>query len=128
MIEAIGARSAYFALLLENSIARRRLIDLARHGEFLTAQVAALPLLLDELIDDRLFEQLPTRAELAAELNAKLSDVEAGDEEHLLAQLRNFQRAALFRVAVADLSGWPAADGGERPAHRDCRADHRADP
>ncbi len=58
VIEAIGARSAYYALLLENSTARRRLIELASHGDFLTAQIAALPLLLDELIDDRLFEQL----------------------------------------------------------------------
>ena len=29
VIEAIGTRSAYFALLLENSTARRRLIELA---------------------------------------------------------------------------------------------------
>ena len=78
VIEAIGARSAYFALLLENSIARRRLIELAGYGDFLTAQIAALPLLLDELIDDRLFEQLPARTELAAELSARLADVEAG--------------------------------------------------
>ncbi len=105
VIEAIGARSAYFALLLEHSTARRRLIELAGHGDFLTAQIAALPLLLDELIDDRLYEQLPARAELAAELHARLADVEPGDEEQLVAQLRNFQRAALFRVAVADLSG-----------------------
>ena len=99
VIEAIGARSAYFALLLENSIARRRLLELAGYGDFLTAQIAALPLLLDELIDDRLFEQLPARTELASELSARLADVEAGDEEQLVAQLRNFQRAALFRVA-----------------------------
>ena len=105
VIEAIGARSAYYALLLENSTARRRLIELSSHGDFLTAQIAALPLLLDELIDERLYEQLPTRAELSSELQARLADVESGDEEQLVAQLRNFQRAALFRVAVADLSG-----------------------
>jgi glutamate-ammonia-ligase adenylyltransferase len=105
VLEAIGARSAYFALLRENSLARRRLVELARHGDFLTAQIAAWPLLLDELIDPRLFEQLPTRAELAAELAARLADVDEGDEEQLVAQLRYFQRAALFRVAVADLSG-----------------------
>ena len=103
VIEAIGTRSAYFALLLENAIARRRLIELAGYGDFLTAQIAALPLLLDELIDERLYERPPTRAELAAELAARLADVDAGDEEQLVAQLRNFQRAALFRVAVADL-------------------------
>ncbi|HVN98604.1 MAG TPA: bifunctional [glutamate--ammonia ligase]-adenylyl-L-tyrosine phosphorylase/[glutamate--ammonia-ligase] adenylyltransferase [Steroidobacteraceae bacterium] len=101
--EAIGTRSAYFALLLESATARRRLVELARHGDFLTAQIAAWPLLLDELIDERLYERLPTRAELAAELDARLAGVEAGDEEQLVAELRSFQRAALFRVAVADL-------------------------
>jgi glutamate-ammonia-ligase adenylyltransferase len=103
VLEAIGTRSTYFALLLEHAIARRRLIELSRHGDFLTAQIAAWPLLLDELIDERLFEQLPGRAELAAELAARLAAVEPGDEEQLVAQLRSFQRAALFRVAVADL-------------------------
>lgn len=105
VFEAIGARSAYFALLLENSVARRRLIELARHGDFLTAQIAALPLLLDELIDDRLFERLPARAELEQELAARLEDADSDDEEELVAQLRNFQRAAQFRIAVADLCG-----------------------
>jgi glutamate-ammonia-ligase adenylyltransferase len=105
IIEAIGARSAYFALLLENATARRRLVELAQHGDFLPAQIAAYPLLLDELIDERLFDQLPTSAELAAELAARLADVEEGDEERLVERLRHFQRAAVFRVAVADLAG-----------------------
>ncbi len=105
VIEAIGARSTYFALLLENSAARRRLVELARHGDFLLAQIAAFPLLLDELLDERLFERLPARAELAQELDARSAEVEEGDEEQLVEQLRRFQRAALFRIAVADLSG-----------------------
>ena len=103
VIEAIGTRSAYFALLLENAIARRRLVELARHGDFLTAQIAAWPLLLDELIDERLYETLPTRSEQATDLRTRLADVAAGDEEQLAAELRNFQHAAVFRVAVADL-------------------------
>jgi glutamate-ammonia-ligase adenylyltransferase len=105
IIEAIGARSTYFALLLENSAARTRLIELTRHGDFLPAQIAAYPLLLDELIDERLLQQLPARAQLAAELQQLLAEVDAGDEERLVQQLRHFQRAALFRIAVADLGG-----------------------
>ena len=49
IIEAIGQRSAYFALLRENGAARARLVELCRHGDFLAAQIAAHPLLLDEL-------------------------------------------------------------------------------
>ena len=105
IVEAIGARSAYFALLLEHHAARRRLVELARHGEFLTAQIAAHPLLLDELLKDRLVDELPTREELQQELAQKLALVEDDDEERLAEQLRHFQRAALFRYAVADLAG-----------------------
>ncbi|MBV8496389.1 MAG: bifunctional [glutamate--ammonia ligase]-adenylyl-L-tyrosine phosphorylase/[glutamate--ammonia-ligase] adenylyltransferase, partial [Gammaproteobacteria bacterium] len=46
IIEATGKRSAYFALLRENSAARGRLVELCRHGDFLAAQIAAHPLLL----------------------------------------------------------------------------------
>ena len=105
IIEAIGARSTYFALLLENAAARTRLVELTRHGDFLPAQIAAYPLLLDELIDERLYQQLPTRVALAAELQQLLAEVDADDEERLVQQLRHFQRAALFRIAVADLGG-----------------------
>jgi glutamate-ammonia-ligase adenylyltransferase len=103
--EAIGPRPAYFALLLEHPAARARLVALASHGEFLIAQLAAYPLLLDELLDAQLLELPPERAELATELAARLAECDAGDEERLVEQLRHFQRTAVFRVAVADLSG-----------------------
>jgi glutamate-ammonia-ligase adenylyltransferase len=106
VIESIGQRSAYFSLLLENVGARRRLVELASHGEFLTQQVATYPVLLDELIDASLYDDaLPGRAALAADLDARMLQLEPGDEEAELDQLRHFQRIALFRVAVADVTG-----------------------
>jgi len=105
VIEAIGPRSAYFSLLLENAGARRRLVELATHGEFLTQQVATYPVLLDELIDASLYDALPDRAALAADLDARMAQLDPGDEEAELDQLRHFQRIALFRVAVADVTG-----------------------
>ena len=105
IIEATGKRSAYFALLRENAAARARLVELVGHGEFLAAQIAAQPLLLDELIDARLLSQLPTRASLAAELTQRLGQLHGEDPEHQVEALRHFQSAALFRVAVADLTG-----------------------
>ncbi|HEX4052436.1 MAG TPA: bifunctional [glutamate--ammonia ligase]-adenylyl-L-tyrosine phosphorylase/[glutamate--ammonia-ligase] adenylyltransferase, partial [Steroidobacteraceae bacterium] len=103
LLEAIGARSAYFALLLHHARPRARLVELASHGEFLAAQIAAHPLLLDELIDEQLLEQTPDRAALAADLAQRLAGTDPADEEQLLERLRQFQRAALFRIAVADL-------------------------
>ncbi|MBV9723554.1 MAG: bifunctional [glutamate--ammonia ligase]-adenylyl-L-tyrosine phosphorylase/[glutamate--ammonia-ligase] adenylyltransferase [Gammaproteobacteria bacterium] len=104
IIEATGKRSAYFSLLRENGAARGRLIELCRHGDFLAAQIAAHPLLLDELIDERLLVQLPTRAGFAADLEARMQQLREDDPEQQVETLRQFQRAALFRVAVADLT------------------------
>ena len=59
VVEAIGQRSTYFALLHENANARARLVDLCSHGDFLTQQIASHPLLLDELIDERLWRSCP---------------------------------------------------------------------
>jgi glutamate-ammonia-ligase adenylyltransferase len=105
IIEAIGQRSAYFALLRENGAARALLVELCRHGDFLTAQIAEHPLLLDELIDERLLSQRPERAALAADLAARLGQLHEEDPEQQVEALRQFQRAALFRIAVADLTG-----------------------
>jgi glutamate-ammonia-ligase adenylyltransferase len=106
IIEATGKRSAYFALLRENAAARARLVELVGHGEFLAAQIAAHPLLLDELIDPRLLSQLPTRAALAADLAERLGQLQAEeDPERQVEALCHFQSAALFRIAVADLTG-----------------------
>jgi glutamate-ammonia-ligase adenylyltransferase len=105
IIEATGKRSAYFALLRENAPARARLVELVGHGEFLAAQIAAQPLLLDELIDARLLSELPTRAALAAELTQRLGQLHGEDPERQVEALRHFQSAAVFRVAVADLTG-----------------------
>jgi glutamate-ammonia-ligase adenylyltransferase len=104
IIEATGKRSAYFSLLRENGAARARLVELCRHGDFLAAQIAAHPLLLDELIDERLLTQLPTRAAFAADLETRMQQLREDDPEQQVETLRQFQRAALFRVAVADLT------------------------
>jgi glutamate-ammonia-ligase adenylyltransferase len=105
ILEAIGQRSAYFALLNENAAARRRLIETCAYGQFLASQLAAHPVLLDELIDERVFEELPDRASLAAELEARSSEVQHEDPERQVEALVSVKQAAVFRVALADLSG-----------------------
>jgi [glutamine synthetase] adenylyltransferase / [glutamine synthetase]-adenylyl-L-tyrosine phosphorylase len=103
IIEAIGQRSAYFALLHENRAARARLVELCGHGEFLANQIAAQPILLDELLGD--LSQLPDRRELAQELELRMAHVQEDEPERQVEALRHFQSAALFRIAVADLTG-----------------------
>jgi glutamate-ammonia-ligase adenylyltransferase len=104
ILEAIGGRTAYLSLLYENPAALARLVEVCRHGDFLARQVASFPILLDELIDARVLEELPDRAQFAAELAARLE--QAGeDEERQVDALRHFRRAARFRVALLDLAG-----------------------
>ncbi len=104
ILEATGKRSAYFALLRESPAARRRLVEICRQGEFLTRQIAAYPLLLDELVDERTLSEPPDRASLARELEIGLERVE-DDPERQVEALCHFQRAAVYQVAVADLTG-----------------------
>jgi glutamate-ammonia-ligase adenylyltransferase len=105
VLEAIGSRSAYFALLNENAHVRRRLVELAARGEFLAAQIASHPLLLDELLDESAGAMPTPRAELEAEVGARLAHIAEDEPERQVEVLRQFQRAAIFRVAMADLSG-----------------------
>ena len=105
ILERIGGRTVYLALLNENALARERLLELCAHSKFLADQIAAFPLLLDELLDERLFESTPTRVELEQELRARMGGAATDDPEQQVEALRQFQRAATFRIAVPDLTG-----------------------
>lgn len=105
VLERIGGRTVYLALLNENPIVRRRLVELCAHSQFLTDQIASFPLLLDELLDDRLFEATPTRGEFERDLRTRMAGAGGDDPEGQVELLRQFQRAAVFRVAVPDLTG-----------------------
>ncbi len=104
IVEAIGGRTAYLALLNENSHALARLVQICGLGDYLARQVAAHPLLLDELLDSRVFESLPDRTQFEQELAARLEHAGDDDEQRVDA-LRHFRRAATFRVAMLDLTG-----------------------
>jgi glutamate-ammonia-ligase adenylyltransferase len=104
IVEAIAGRTAYLALLNENAEALGRLVRICGMGDYLARQVAAHPLLLDELLDARVFEALPDRAQFADELAARLAHA-GQDEELRIDALRQFRRAAMFRIAMLDLTG-----------------------
>ncbi len=105
VFRAVGRRSAYLALLNENPAALERLLDLVGESSWLARQIAEQPLLLDELLDARVFDAPPTREELAALLARQTRDVAEGDIEAMLDAIRVFQRTAIFRIAVADRLG-----------------------
>jgi glutamate-ammonia-ligase adenylyltransferase len=105
LLDAIGARSSYLALLKEQPAALERLIDVCAISGFLARQIAEFPLLLDELIDPRAFDELPSRQRFASELAARTERLPADDPERQVEGLRQFQKAAIFSVALADQTG-----------------------
>jgi glutamate-ammonia-ligase adenylyltransferase len=86
-------------------------VDVCGYGEFLATQIAAHPLLLDELIDERCASRCPDRAELETELQA-IGSAEVGRRGRAPGRgaVPASSSAAVFRVAIADLSGVVAAD------------------
>jgi glutamate-ammonia-ligase adenylyltransferase len=105
VVAQIARRSAYVAMLNENPIVRERLTDLCGQSDYLATEIARYPLLLDELLDPRLYARTISRDDMEADLDQRLSLVDAGDSESAIEALARFQRATLFRIAVSDISG-----------------------
>ena len=98
-------RSAYLALLLENPPAAGRLVELCARSRYLAAELARYPVLLDELLDARVHGEDLTHSGLVNALGARLEQVDTDDVEAAVEALAQFQRATLFRIAVADFNG-----------------------
>jgi [glutamine synthetase] adenylyltransferase / [glutamine synthetase]-adenylyl-L-tyrosine phosphorylase len=105
VLEAIGMRSSYLALLKEQPAALNRLIEVCAISGFLSRQIADFPLLLDELIDAKAFDELPSRESFVRELAARTERLATDDPERQVEALRQFQKVAVFTVALADLTG-----------------------
>jgi glutamate-ammonia-ligase adenylyltransferase len=102
---AIARRSAYLALLNENPAALDRLLNLVVQSAWLAREIAEQPMLLDELLDARLFDMPPTRDELVELFTRTVDGAAANDIEATLDAIRVFQRTAIFRIAIADRLG-----------------------
>jgi glutamate-ammonia-ligase adenylyltransferase len=105
VFRAVARRSAYLALLNENPAALKRLLELVVDSSWLARQIAEQPLLLDELLDNRIFDSPPTRDELTTLFARLTQGVQGGDVEAMLDAIRVFQRTAIFRIGVADRLG-----------------------
>ncbi len=105
IIAQIVRRSAYVALLNENPAVLERLVGLCDQSDYLAGEIARFPLLLDELLDARLYSTQISPASIRADLEERLALLVAEDSERKIEVLAQFQRATLFRIAVADVSG-----------------------
>ena len=105
VVDSVLRRSAYIALLNENPAALERLAELTERSSAAVRQLVLLPVLLDELLDPRAYAGMPSRADVEADLAARLAGSDAADLEQRMEVLAQFQRVALFRTALADLLG-----------------------
>ncbi|MDB5959433.1 MAG: bifunctional [glutamate--ammonia ligase]-adenylyl-L-tyrosine [Massilia sp.] len=101
--EAVARRSAYLSLLTEYPHTLERVIRMMNASGWAATFLAQHPILLDELLDDRVRGGLDCPA-LAAELQTLL-DGAPGDTERQMDILRDFHHAQLFRLLALDLAG-----------------------
>jgi [glutamine synthetase] adenylyltransferase / [glutamine synthetase]-adenylyl-L-tyrosine phosphorylase len=111
LLEAIGRRSTYLALLIENPMALTHLVKLCAASPWIAGWIGRHPILLDELLDPRALYEPLSKELLADELQSRLAHIPAEDEELQMEILREFRHGHVLRVAAADIAGI----GGEAP-------------
>jgi [glutamine synthetase] adenylyltransferase / [glutamine synthetase]-adenylyl-L-tyrosine phosphorylase len=104
LIEAIARRAAYLALLAENPHALERVAGMISASSWAAQFVTTHPLLLDELLDDRVLYAPPDWPAFARSLRARLAD-HVGDTERQMNELREQHQAQVFRLLAQDLAG-----------------------
>ena len=105
IVESVARRSAYIALLNENPIVLHRLFDVCEQSAYLAREIARNPSLIDEMLDPRLFSGGIDGGELYREIARRLKQCADDDSERRVEILAQFQRATMFRIAIADFSG-----------------------
>ena len=104
LLEAIARRAAYLALLAERPEALERVARMIGASSWAAEYVTMHPLLLDELLDDRLLYAAPDWREFELGLRAALAA--AGDDvERQMNAVREQHQAQLFRLLAQDLAG-----------------------
>jgi glutamate-ammonia-ligase adenylyltransferase len=104
LIEALARRAAYLALLTERPDALERVARMIGASSWAAELVTRHPLLLDELLDERLLEAPPDWLGFERALRALLAAA-AGDPERQMNILREEHRARVFRLLAQDLAG-----------------------
>ncbi|MGQ0578062.1 MAG: bifunctional [glutamate--ammonia ligase]-adenylyl-L-tyrosine phosphorylase/[glutamate--ammonia-ligase] adenylyltransferase [Betaproteobacteria bacterium] len=103
VVESIGRRESYLALLLEYPLALARLARLASASPWAAGYMAQHPVLLDELITPQ-STQAPDWPQLRTALRASL-DEHTGDTERQMDILRHFKQTQTLRLLALDLGG-----------------------
>jgi glutamate-ammonia-ligase adenylyltransferase len=110
VLEAIGRRSAYLSLLVENPMAMSQLVKLCAASEWITNWISRHPIAMDELLHPTQLYRKQEKDDLAVELDRKLAPVDVDDLETQLEVLREFHHGHVLRTAAADVGPGLAAE------------------
>ena len=103
-LEAIARRSAYLSLLTEYPHTLARVIRMVHASGWAAQFLSQHPILLDELLDDRVRNAVFDPVALAADLERQLAAA-PGDTERQMDILREIHHAQLFHLLAQDLAG-----------------------
>nr|MBL8411650.1 bifunctional [glutamate--ammonia ligase]-adenylyl-L-tyrosine phosphorylase/[glutamate--ammonia-ligase] adenylyltransferase [Dechloromonas sp.] len=103
-LENIARRGSYLALLQQYPMALRRVADMVCASHWAADYLNRYPLLLDELLDPRLYEIATDWAGFRENLRRNLAD-HVGDTEREMDILREMHHGQVFRLLAQDLSG-----------------------
>jgi glutamate-ammonia-ligase adenylyltransferase len=104
LLEAVARRASYLALLAERPEALERVTRMIGASSWAAEYVTLHPLLLDELLDDRVLFSAPDWREFEHELRAALGAA-GGDVERQMNAVREQHQSQLFRLLAQDLAG-----------------------
>ena len=104
LVEAIASRAAYLALLAEHPQALERVARIIGTSSWAASFITRHPLLLDELLDERLLTAAPDLGNFSRTLKNQ-TDAAAGDTERQMDLLREAHQAQVFRLLAQDLAG-----------------------
>jgi [glutamine synthetase] adenylyltransferase / [glutamine synthetase]-adenylyl-L-tyrosine phosphorylase len=104
LIEAVARRAAYLALLAEHPEALERVTKMIAASSWAADFITRHPLLLDELLDDRVLYAPPDWAAYERSLEDAIAAAD-GDAEREMNAVREHHQAQVFRVLAQDLAG-----------------------
>ena len=104
LADVIAGRNTYIALLNQFPQAFDKVMRMLAASRWATDYLVRHPILLDELLDQRLLEHEPDWPSWSAMVRQQLAEAD-GDHERQMNLLRDAHHAQVFRLLVADLDG-----------------------
>ena len=104
LIETISRRGAYLALLQQHPQALMKVAEIIGSSAWAATYLTRHPILLDEVIDPRLYDVATDWEAFKEEITFRL-DSEAGDTEREMDVLREEHHAQVFRLLAQDIAG-----------------------